>query len=108
MKFFSGQKSTQYFEGIKNRIKAEIESLSDTEIITCDFEEWKDYIYSKYSVVPITLFEENIEQSLSERKVRRYNPYYEKIPYEKEYFDVDEYCISFKIYFDGNPDLFDI
>lgn len=44
MKFFSGQKSTQYFEDIKNRIKAEIESLSDTEIITCDFEEWKDLL----------------------------------------------------------------
>ncbi len=42
MNFFSGQKSTQYFEDIKNRIKGEIESLSDTEIITCDFEEWKD------------------------------------------------------------------
>lgn len=108
MNFFSGQKSTQYFEDIKNRIKGEIESLSDTEIITCDFEEWKNYIYSKYSVAPITLFEESIEQSLSERKVRRYNPYYGKIPYEKEYFDVDGYCISFKIYFDGNPDLFNI
>ena len=105
MEFFSGRESRNYFETIKDRVKDEINSMSDAEINSCNFEEWKEYAYSKYSITPITLFEEDIDQSLKEQKVKRYNSFHRIDPYDPEYYFVDGYCISFMVYYDGNPDL---
>ncbi len=108
MKFFSGQRCSDYFNNRYGKIKDEIDLMNDKEITTCDFNEWEEYLYSKYSLNTITLFEENISQSLSERKIKKYNHYYGTFPGQKEYFEVDGYCITFRIYFDGDVDLFQL
>lgn len=106
MEFFSKYDAGDYFNAIKKMIKDEVNSMSDSEINNCDFEAWLDYICSKSEVEPIVLFEDNIEQNLTEQKVRKYNHFHRVSPYEKEYYDIDGYCISFKTYYDGNADLF--
>lgn len=105
MEFFN-QESRNYFKNIKNRIEDEISSMSDIEINSCDFEEWKKYMYSRYSVDAIVLFEENVERDLAEQKVKRHNTFYHMDSHEQEYYTVDGYCITFKIYYGGSPDLF--
>jgi len=108
MDFFSNQDCQQYFAILKNKMKDEVASMSDKEITTCDFEEWKQYLHSKYEIETIILFEDNIIQSLSEQKVKRDNHFYRQLPLEKEYYYIDGYCISFRIYYNGNPDLFQL
>lgn len=108
MDFFTRIECSPYLLNYRNKMESEIVSLSDNEIVNCDFEEWKEYLYSKYSVSLITIFEDSTEQSFNERKLKRYNQFRGFDPYEKEYFEVDGYCITFKIYFDGNPDLFEL
>ena len=88
-------------------MKTEVEQMSDAEIVSCNFEEWAGYLATKYSVVPISIFETNIEKSLSETKVKRANPF-RGHPYERDFFEIDGVQVTFKIPFDGEPDLFEL
>lgn len=105
--FFSGTDARNYFAAFYSKMKTEVEQMSDAEIVSCDFEEWADYLTTKYSVVPISIFETNIEKTLSETKVKRANPF-RGHPYERDFFEIDGVRVTFKISFDGEPDLFEL
>lgn len=105
--FFSGDDARNYFAIYHSKMKAEVEQMSDAEIVSCDFNEWTDYLANKYYIPPITIFETNIERTLSERTVKRANPF-RGLSYERDYFEVDGVCVTFKVPFDGNPDLFEL
>lgn len=107
-KFFNGIESHNYFANKKNKIKIEVSQIKDDEINNCDFGEWSGYLAEKYYILPITLFEENIEKTIIEEKVRRYNPTSRFYSLEPQYYDIDGVKISFEIPFDGEPDLFNI
>lgn len=105
--FFSGTDARNYFAAFYSKMKTEVEQMSDAEIVSCNFEEWADYLATKYSVVPISIFETNIEKTLSETKVKRANPF-RGHPYERDFFEIDGVRVTFKIPFDGEPDLFEL
>ncbi len=105
--FFSGTDARNYFVNFHSKMKAEVEQMSDAEIVACNFQEWADYLVNKYYVAPITVFEISIEKSISETKVKKANPFRSYL-YERDYFEIDGVRITFKIPFDGNPDLFEI
>ena len=52
-------------------MKSEVEQMIEAEICSCDFQEWVGYLAGKYAVVPITLFETNIERTLLKQKSNR-------------------------------------
>ena len=68
MELFNKQETRTYFMSVLDKIKKEIEKMTDTEITTCDFEEWIEYLYEKYFISPIVLFEESKEQTIAETK----------------------------------------
>lgn len=105
--FFCGADTRNYFATLHGKMKNEVEQMSDAEIVSCNFEEWTDYLSSKYSIVPISIFETNIDRTLSETKVKRANPF-RGHPYERDYFEIDGVRITFKIPFDGESDLFEL
>ena len=107
MELFQGIDARNYFADFYSRMKAEVAQITDAEIVSCDFKEWIDYLVNKYSIVPISLFEKNIERSLSEETVKRANAFC-RYPYERDYFEIDGVLVTFKIPFDGNSDLFQI
>ena len=88
-------------------MKTEVEQMSDAEIVSCNFEEWATYLATKYSVVPISIFETNIEKTLSETKVKMANPF-RGFSYEKDFYEIDGVRVTFKIPFDGEPNLFEL
>lgn len=106
MELFSGEETRVYVAKKANALKTEVSEMSDSNIVTCDFDEWIDYLVNKYEITPLYLFEENIERTIGEVKVRRYNPFHKSSPWEKEYFEVDGVRITYRIPFDGNSDLF--
>ena len=106
-KFFCGADTRNYFESSYNSLKNEVEQMSDAEIVSCDFQEWSTYLADKYAITPVTLFETSIERTLTETKVKKSNPF-RGHPYEPDYFEVDGVRVTFKIPFDGNPDLFEL
>lgn len=106
MDFFQ-EDARNYFAAYHNKLKKEIEQLSDAEIVSCNFQEWAKYFADKYYVVPITLFETNIERTLSEIKIKMENPF-RGIAYERDFVEIDGVRITFKIPYDGNPDLFEL
>ena len=79
--------------------------MTDGEIVACSFQEWASYLADKYSITQITLFESNIERTLSETKVKKSNPF-RGHSFEPDYFEIDGVRVTFKIPFDGEPDLF--
>lgn len=105
MKLFNNQTTDQYVKIRSQNIKNEIEKISDEEIINSDIEQWNEYLFDKYEINLITLFEDNIDKQLDNRKVRQYNHFYGALPFEKEYYDVDGMCITYKIPFDGESEL---
>lgn len=105
--FFKDTDTQSYFASFHNKIKTEVEQMSDSEIVSCNFEEWTNYLVAKYSVVPISIFETNIEKTLSETKVKKANPF-RGYPYEREFFEIDGVRVTFKIPFDGESDLFEL
>lgn len=105
--FFNGNDTRNYFADYHSKMRAEIDKMSDAEIVSCNLQEWSEYLSNKYYIVPITLFETSIERTLSETKVKKANPF-RGHPYERDYFEIDGVCITFKIPFDGNPDLFEL
>ncbi len=105
--FFNGEDARYYFATFHEKLKAEVEKMSDEEIVSCNFQEWSDYLSSKYYIAPITLFETNITKTLSETKVKRANPF-RGYAYERDYFEIDGVRVTYKISFDGNPNLFEI
>ncbi|MCF2554372.1 hypothetical protein [Faecalicatena contorta] len=107
MDFFQRRDARNFFASFYSNLKGEVEQLSDSEIVSCNFQEWANYLANKYYVVPITIFETNIERTLSEAKVKRANPF-RGHPYEKDYFEIDGVRVTFTIPFDGNPDLFEL
>lgn len=105
--FFSEADSRDYFAELHSKMKTEVEQMSDAEIVSCNFEEWADYLATKYSITPISVFETNIERTLSEVKVKKANPF-RGYPDEEDFFEIDGVRVTFKIPFDGEPDLFEL
>jgi len=85
MRFFSNDETRVYFAKISKKLKDEVEKMSDVDITTCDFHEWVEYLYSKYMIVPVTVYEDSIVQSLVDTKVKKYNHFYRSISRSSAY-----------------------
>lgn len=105
--FFNVKDTRNYFADLYSSMKTEVESMSDSEIVSCDFDEWSNYLATKYSVIPVSISETNIEKMLTETKIKMENPF-RGVPYQKDFFEVDGVRIAFKIPFDGEPKLFEL
>ncbi len=105
MELFSGKEVRQFTSELMNKINGEIQSFSDQKIKSCNVNEWIEYYYSKYSLYPIVLYENNITQSMVEEKIKKYNPWFKNNHYENEFFMTDGYCITFTIPYDGSAEL---
>lgn len=103
--FFSGISTWNYFDNLHSKIKSEVESLSDSDILSQDIQDLTNYFLDKYTLVPIAIFETNIQRTLCETKVKRPNRFCGN-PYENDYFELDGVRVTFTIPFDGDPDLF--
>lgn len=105
--FFTGTETRNYFASCYRKMEKEVEQMSDAEIVSCNFEEWAEYFATKYSIAPISIYETNIEKTLSETKVKKENPF-RGYPDESDFYKIDGVRVTFKIPFDGDPDLFEL
>ena len=79
--------------------------MSDQSILTTDFNEWADYYKSKYQLIPIQLFEENIVRDLHEEKIKKYDGWNRRFSDGREYVLIDGYSVHFAVPFDGSYEL---
>lgn len=106
-KFFIRTDAQSYFAELHSKMKLEVDEISDAEIVSCNFNEFADYLADKYYIDPIILFETNIEKKLSKIKVKREN-LLRGHPDQRDFFEIDGVKITFKIPYDGDPNLFEI
>ena len=102
---FSGEETRVYTSKAANKLKEEVNAMSDADITSCDFGEWINYLVSKYQISPVVLYEDNATQALTEIKVKQYNPFSKHLPYEKDYYEVDGYRLTYTVPFDGDEHL---
>lgn len=102
--FFNGIDARSYFASFYNNMKGDVEQISDEEIISCNFQEWVNYLVNKYYITPISIVESEINKEISKTKVSRCN----MLRGNSNQVVLDGVLISFTIPFIGNPDLFDI
>ena len=102
--FFSGISCYAFFDMLHNDIKSEIESSSDSDILSQDLQELTNFFVDKYTLDPITLLEANIERKLCETKVKKPNLFRSE-PYENDYLEINGVRVTFTIPFDGLSDL---
>lgn len=105
--FFNRTRVYTYLAALHSKMKTEVEQISDAEIISCELEEWATYLTKKYFIVPISVFETNIEKKIFETKVKKANPFCEYY-YKRDYIEVDGCRVTFIIPFDGDPNLFEL
>ena len=105
--FFNITDTRSYFNHFYDLMKTVVEQISNSEIGTYDFDEWVDYLAEKYFVTPILIFENHIEKTLSEIKIKR-SDYIHKAFFEHNFVLVDGVRVTFKIPFDGDAKLFEL
>lgn len=105
--FFEKTSTQNYFSALHRKMEEEVENMSNATISSCDFHEWVEYLSNKYYILPISIFETNIEKKIVETKVRKRNPFH-NAPWEQEYYELDGVCVTFTVPFDGDPNLFDL
>ena len=105
MNLFSGGEIGDFIRQKGEDLEQDVLRISDREIISADLEEWADYMESKHRIDPITVYEDHVEQSLAETKIKTYNVFSRHNSYEPEYYLRDGYRITFTIPFDGDARL---
>ena len=68
-------------------MEEEVENMSNATISSCDFHKWVEYLSNQYYILPISIFETNIEKKIVETKVRKRNPFH-NAPWEQEYYEL--------------------
>ncbi len=106
MKLFTRSTTSEYIAYRINNLNNEIVHISDDDILNSDFQEWIVYLCEKYKIEPITLLENNTEQCIMQRKIKVRNQFAEYDSIEPEYCEVDGICITYKIPFEGDAELF--
>lgn len=110
MYLFEKGETTATFRAISERIKQEIDSLSNEKICGTDIEELVEYYVCNNHIDEIEIFKDNITKELSETKIKEYNHFYrggyEEL--EPQYYSIDGYKVTFTIPFDGDRDLLDL
>ena len=105
MNLFEQEESTTYFEQLKNELKTAIKNLSDTQILTTDFNELTEYYKSKFYVEPLHLYMDKVSTNMEKSKVQEYNHFYGMGYYEPKFFEVDSCKINYNIPFSGSSNL---
>lgn len=105
MKLFNKINTSEYLKSNSDNLKKEVTNISDEEIMSCNVDDWIDYLFRKYEILPITLFENSKTETIDRAKIKKYNPFYKYDYYEPEYFLIDGMKIKCRIPFDGNSQL---
>lgn len=107
MQLFEKGETTASFRALSDKIKQEIDKLTNEEICNMDLGDLEEYYVAKYQIEEIQIFKENITKELSETKIQKYNYFYKPRYSELGSQDdvIDGYKVTFTIPFYGNKDL---
>ncbi len=103
VELFSKSETSTAFRAHTEKLLNEIKSFSDEKILGADIDEWVGYYFDKYKIHPLSLFMDNIEESLSKTIIEKNNPWGDR--FESKTHHIDGCKISFTIPFDGDSNL---
>lgn len=106
MNLFEQEESRNYFEKLKNELKTAIKYLSDTQILTTNFDELIEYYKSNFYIEPLHLYMDKISTNMEKSKVQKYNHFHGMGYNEPKFFEVDSCKINYNIPFSGSSNLF--
>ena len=105
--FFDKLFVSDYLAEHLSKMKSEVSQMSDNEILSCNIEEWANYLATNYYIAPIQIFDTGIDKTISRTKVKQPN-LFRGHPYEPDYYEIDGIRVTFIIPFDGESALFEL
>ncbi|HUT30377.1 MAG TPA: hypothetical protein VMX13_11350 [Sedimentisphaerales bacterium] len=94
---FYQQEGGGYFETVKASIKDEIQALPENQLVASSEEEIIDYIFSKYEIIPLQIYEDKMFAQHEDTKV-----IYRAYEYKEEY---DGLKFNVRLPFTGDAEL---
>lgn len=110
MNLFERGDTTASLRATTDKIKEEIDRLTNEVICSTDLNDLEEYYVAKYQIEEIDLLEDCITKELSETKIKSYNHFYRSgyRDFDPEYYMIDGYRVTFTIPFDGDRSLLDL
>jgi len=96
-KLFCDQEGKSYFETVNKNIKEEIEALPENQLLASSEDEIIDYIFSKYEIIPLQIYEDRMFAQHEDTKV-----IYRAYEYKEEY---DGLKFNVRLPFTGDSQL---
>lgn len=105
VELFSRGDTTATFRAHTEKMRGEIDNISNERILGADIKEWTCYYFDNWKIQPLCLFLDNITQSLSETRIEKYNEWHDSFRHEPRTLHIDGFRITFAIPFDGDSSL---
>lgn len=104
MKLFNDYELSDYLKKNNKSIETQILKIEDSEILNSSIDEWNEYFFNKYQILPLILYEESKNFSAEKTKIRQKN-YSRLFIDENEYYEEEGIKITYTIPFNGNKNL---
>lgn len=104
MKLFNDYELSDYLKKNNKSIETQILKIEDSEILNSNIDEWNEYFFNKYQILPLILYEESKNFSAEKTKIRQKN-YSRLFIDENEYYEEEGIKVIYTIPFTGNKNL---
>ncbi len=104
MKLFNDYELSDYLKKNNKSIETQILKIEDSEILNSSIDEWNEYFFNKYQILPLILYEESKNFSAEKTKIRQKN-YSRLFIDENEYYEEEGIKVTYTIPFTGNKNL---
>jgi hypothetical protein len=104
LKLFNDYELSDYLKKNNKSIETQILKIEDSEILNSSIDEWNEYFFNKYQILPLILYEESKNFSAEKTKIRQKN-YSRLFIDENEYYEEEGIKVTYTIPFTGNKNL---
>lgn len=104
MKLFNDYELSDYLKKNNKSIEIQILKIEDSEILNSSIDEWNEYFFNKYQILPLILYEKSKNFSAEKTKIRQKN-YSRLFIDENEYYEEEGIKVTCTIPFTGNKNL---
>lgn len=73
--FFCGSDARDYFAGFYRKMKSEVDQMSDAEIVSCNFEEWANYLAEKYFIALFRFSKPILKEHFQKQRSNKLTPF---------------------------------
>jgi hypothetical protein len=107
MELFNSSGLQDFFDFHLKEMETEVNNIPDLQAVLLELDVWSTYLVSTYEVSQIIIFENDIQQSMTEVQETGNNPFRDNRFWNENYLQ-DTYHITYKVPYTGDAKLFNL